>query len=841
MEKLEISKKIKQNGNILENDIKTIEVTTFLLEGPKVLDNWTRNFNQSASVIQSLKEGDKLLVTVSDVGPGTNCQLRIAWGSEDGQFISWNNCYKNGVPYDYEVVLTKEIIINIQTANILYLNGCNITIGKWTLTKKKDISTTRGNASTVIWSGSQDINWNSSPKTSIIIENSLFSNAQINMKLRMNYKDLKLGAQGRITTSSGSVIPDADTYENLTQNWGNYYEFIITNDMLSELKEKGIKISGNGYTLTSVELIDPMKEYVITAYLNLDDIKAWEINEGTPKLSIILTNFEEIEVNTIFSANLITDMFVYYNDYSIEVKLSPGETKKIYLEFPDLKPGFYRMVACINGNSLFTYRIGFDPTNIISSNDAQPDFWEFWDNWKKVLKAIDMKEEVSLLGEYSTGSRLVYEVKMMSIPDTKDGEPVPIWGYYAEPKKEGTYPCLIKVHGTDAGTGIPSVPNTDDDIEWCEFIFSARGQMLSRVKNGNKYKVNNETDFYSYGLGDNDAHYYRMAYLDTIRPIDFVWSRTKVNKHAIFVAGGSQGGCFSYVSAALSDGRVKAIAPSITGHADFIHTMEMVEWPTNKFNDWINNNYPNDYEKGKEALLKHQSYFDTKNFTTRISCPVTTNFSLQDYTDGPHLNISPYNLLTNVAAEDKKYSINPFLGHSSKSGWEKEYMEFFGDYIDKEIINIYKSKYSTYYNSTSCQLPFGLKAATIDGINNETKELILNYRYNGDIEKKSIIPGGTAVIIKGFEGNYKLKLVPENTDESPRENLLHGSDVRTVTTGGNKYYKLSYGPPDSEEYQDKLGWYYGTSDGSSFIIEEHRAWLALSDDQETSMNYIIPD
>ena len=410
------------------------------------------------------------------------------------------------------------------------------------------------------------------------------------MKLRMNFKDIKLFSQGRITSPSGSAIPDADSYENLTQSWGIYYEYIITEDMLSDIKEKEIKITGCGYTLTSVELIDPMKEYAITTYFNRDDIKAWEIDDGTPKLSVILTSYEDIDINTVINAYIITDMYEYFNDYSMEVKLSAGETKKINLEFPDLAPGFYRMAVCVNGNSLCSYRIGFDPKNIISPNDAQPDFWEFWDNWKDALKSIDMKEEIKLLPDYSGGSRLVYEIKMMSIPDTKDGEPVPIWGYYSEPKKDGSYPCLIEVHGTDNGSGTPSIPDTDDNVEWCEFFFSARGQMLSRVKNGNKYKVNNEADFYSYGLGDNDTHYYRMAYLDLIRPLDFVWQRAKVNKHAIFVAGGSQGGCFSYVLAGLGDGRVKGIAPAITGHADFIHTMEQVEWPTNKFIDWINLN-----------------------------------------------------------------------------------------------------------------------------------------------------------------------------------------------------------------------------------------------------------
>ena len=840
MENILNTHNIQNKNNLLQSETKIIDICTILLEGPKNLINWSENYSQPIYIIKSLKEGDKIIITLNDIsGDEKNCQLRIEWGSNDDQFISWTNCYEKGTPYDYEISLTKKVVSDIQNSGKLYLNGCNITIGKWILLQKKEISTIRGNASLIIWNGSQTIDWSSSPEKYVTIESSSFDNAEVNMKLRMNYKNLKLNAQGRISSKLGLPIPDADTFENLTKSWGNYYEFIITNDMLSELKENGMNITGIGYTLTSVELIDQKKEYTITASFNFDDIKSWEKSDGIPKLEITLRNFEEIDIKTKVDAYLITDMFEDYNNYSNNISLSAGEAKKINLEFPDLKPGFYRMAVNVNGNSLCTYYIGFDPTNIISPNDAQPDFWEFWENWKKILKNIDMNEEIKLLNDLSNGSRYIYEIKMMSAPDTKNGDPVPIWGYYAEPKKEGKFPCIINVHGTDNGTGIPMIPDTNNNIEWCEFNFSARGQMLSREKNGNIYKVNNEADFYSYGLGDNDKHYYRAAYLDTIRPLDFVWLREKVNKNAIFVAGGSQGGCFSYVLAALGDGRIKAIAPSITGHADFVHTMEIVGWPTNKFNDWINTNYPDDYEKGKNALLKHQSYFDTKNFSSRINCPVITNFSLQDDTDGPHLNISPFNLLTKVAKEDKKYSINPFLGHSSKQGWTEEYMSFFEKYIDKEIVNITKAKYATYYNSTAVQLSKGIKAATVDGIDHQSKTIIINWRYNGDDENYNVIPGGTAVIIKGNEGNYKFKLLPENKKEFPKNNLLHGSDTRTMTSGGDKYFKLSYGPLANKDFKNKLGWYYGSSDGRAFNIEEHKAWLALSNEQE--INFINQD
>ena len=104
---------------------------------------------------------------------------------------------------------------------------------------------------------------------------------------------------------------------------------------------------------------------------------------------------------------------------------------------------------------------------------------------------------------------------------------------------------------------------------------------------------------------------------------------------------------------------------------------------------------------------------------------------------------------------------------------------------------------------------------------------------------KGIIPGGTDVILKANEGNYKLKLLPENNDESPKDNLLHGSDIRTLTTGGEIFYKLSYGPLDNIEMKDKLGWYYGASEGEAFEIEDHKAWLALNKNQAISEIFFI--
>ena len=662
---------------------KTIDIVTTLYQGNgDTLVNWSRNYEQPASVINNLVAGDILKVTLSSNANGkTNCQLRIAWVSS---YESWNNCYSLGFPHTYELELTEDQVTAIKEAGKLYLNGCNIIVDNWTLTHRKTISRERGDADTTLWSGSQSINWSGNNEWKKL-EASAFTEAQVGMRLRMNFSNMQLGAQGRIVNGNWRKFPDADSYEKLPTAWGDYYEFTLTQMMIDTLQEQGLIVSGIGYTLTSVQLIDPMREYVITTTFDSNDIRAWETTDATPNLTVTFKNYERIAITTSIDVSLMTDTFVDYHTYTQPVELAAGENKTVSIEFPNLNPGFYRMSAKANNNQVCTYYIGYNPTAIVSPDDSQEDFGTFWNTWLTRLAAIPVDAELTLLDGKESDARNIYEVKYKSVPETVGGDPVYIYGYYAEPKAEGKYPCIIHFHGTDK-SGKLTMPSATE-TGWCEFRFSARGQTLDKAKNGSdKYRTDpadsTSVDFYAYRLGNNDEHYYRYVYLDTRRAVDFVRTREKVNKKNVFAAGGSQGGCLTYVCAALSNGLIRAIAPSITGHADFVHTMKIVGWPTNVFNDWINANYPSDYEAGKAVLLAHQSYFDTKNFAKWITCPVITNFSLQDQTDGPHLNIAPYNLLTNVSASDKEYSINPFKGHATADNWTTTYMAFFNAHKD---------------------------------------------------------------------------------------------------------------------------------------------------------------
>ena len=59
-------------------------------------------------------------------------------------------------------------------------------------------------------------------------------------------------------------------------------------------------------------------------------------------------------------------------------------------------------------------------------------------------------------------------------------------------------------------------------------------------------------------------------------------------------------------------------------------------------------------------------------------------------------------------------------------------------------------------------------------------------------------------------------------------NFLIGSDNDTITFayGNSLFYKLSYGPSNTD-LSGVPGWYWGARNGGEFPIEGHKAWLAI--------------
>jgi len=143
---------------------------------------------------------------------------------------------------------------------------------------------------------------------------------------------------------------------------------------------------------------------------------------------------------------------------------------------------------------------------------------------------------------------------------------------------------------------------------------------------------------------------------------------------------------------------------------------------------------------------------------------------------------------------------------------------------DVEYVNVALAPtgYGTYYNGEyMVTLPAGVVAYTVSGVSGDQPTYVKI--ADGDIESNNTVPAATAMLLYSYSKpeEITLRLTPSD-DTYYGPNLLKGSDSETTTTGGAKYYKLTYSNTD-----DNFGWYWGSAKGDAFVSPAHKAWLAL--------------
>ena len=119
----------------------------------------------------------------------------------------------------------------------------------------------------------------------------------------------------------------------------------------------------------------------------------------------------------------------------------------------------------------------------------------------------------------------------------------------------------------------------------------------------------------TYNLTDRDHYYYRGAYMDCVRGLDFLESRPEVDSTRLAVWGASQGGGLSLAVASL-DSRSKAAIAALPWLCNFPVAVESTTAPYSELHDYLAQ-HPQEREVAMETL----SYFDTLSLADRISCP----------------------------------------------------------------------------------------------------------------------------------------------------------------------------------------------------------------------------
>jgi cephalosporin-C deacetylase len=321
------------------------------------------------------------------------------------------------------------------------------------------------------------------------------------------------------------------------------------------------------------------------------------------------------------------------------------------LKLGKLAPGFYE----VRLRDSVRWNIGVRPDAVVSAPDPQPDFWEFWTQTLAEMDAIPLEPTFTEIPAYSNDVRTCYEVRYPSWGGAISG------GILSVPVAEGKYPVYLQYMGYGAEPFYFDPSASPDRID---YLVSIRDQGIFR-----------DTLFrwIDRGLAAKETFYYRGAFADAKRAVDFVTTLDKADTDHIVSMGESQGGALTFVAAAF-DSRIKAIAPAVPFLGDYPDYAKIVWWPVHEVFDQAD---AEGLDRG--ALMTMLTYFDVKNFAPRIHCPVYMAFGLQDPTCPPHTNFAIYN---NLGTRDKRYFCVPTCGHAmwQEPTWDAERAAFLKQY-----------------------------------------------------------------------------------------------------------------------------------------------------------------
>lgn len=328
-------------------------------------------------------------------------------------------------------------------------------------------------------------------------------------------------------------------------------------------------------------------------------------------------------------------------DYGMNVL--PVEWRALY------RPG--KRLVDYNGNNLL---------------QRPPDFKEYWDEARNDLAAIPFEPEISAVPERTTETGKLYKVKLQSYNN------IPIICWYYVPKDidplsktapAKKYPAIQIMPGW--GAEEPPLDRTRDAYITLSLNPRAHGP--------SKEFFITPIEHHVWNIDNPDEYYYRAAYMDCVRGIDFLASRPEVDIERIGVEGGSQGGAFALAVAAL-DKRVRCVAsnvPYISNFPDFVRIS--TNGSGRSFGRLMNEPH-----KG-EIISRTLSYIDVSNLAPWITCPTLVCVGLQDRVCPPvngivALNRMPLGVARRLVTDPQAdHEVTPLMRNANQD-WYRTYL-----------------------------------------------------------------------------------------------------------------------------------------------------------------------
>lgn len=272
----------------------------------------------------------------------------------------------------------------------------------------------------------------------------------------------------------------------------------------------------------------------------------------------------------------------------------------------------------------------FNPELIQPTVGYPSDFIQFWEKAKRDLATVPMDIKLTLLPDRCTAMTNVYQA---NIQNYKPG--MRLYGIVSIPKKPGKYPALLRVPGAGVRPYYGDVATADQGV--ITFEIGIHGIPVTMDAGIYNDLGRTTLDGYpTFNLDDRDKYYYKRVYLGCVRAVDFIFSLPEFDGTTLAVAGGSQGGALSIVTAAL-DSRVRYLSAFYPALCDLTGYLSgrAGGWP-HMFRDL----------KGVKEKIETAQYYDVVNFARNVKIPGFYSWGFNDVTCPPTSTFSAYNSIT---------------------------------------------------------------------------------------------------------------------------------------------------------------------------------------------------
>ena len=294
---------------------------------------------------------------------------------------------------------------------------------------------------------------------------------------------------------------------------------------------------------------------------------------------------------------------------------------------------------------------------------ARDDFDSFWDQTLSDAREMNLNPLVESV-DYPVKHLRVHRLSYAGYGGDR------IKGLYLVPEGiEGKLPPVIVYHGYSGGAGQVHL-----HLPWlmlgCAVIaVDTRGQGGETGDPGG-YHDGSTMGWMTQGIGDPHDYYYRRAYTDCVRAVDFAATRDELDMSRLTVTGGSQGGGLSLAVAGL-DPRVKLTMADVPFLCHFERAADIAAaGPYQELQRYFAK-YPERVPQAQTTL----SYFDGMNLASRVQPDgrMLWSVALWDDVCPPSTVFAAYhNCPVSIDEDRKQIAIYPYNKHEGGGGLQKE-------------------------------------------------------------------------------------------------------------------------------------------------------------------------